>query len=376
MIGRIVEWIREQYDKVLAVFVALALLASLLYLALQAGSMRKQQATFDTEIDSWRPAYPKAAKASMAPYDAIQELSEKPYQSLSATSEASVVMFASEKRVWCIDCKRPIPYKAKVCPFCEREQPPAFEEAGGGDKDGDGIPDVLEQQYGLDFNNPDDAKLDKDKDGFTNIEEYKWKPRTDLTNAASHPPYAEKIVLEKLERDPFKLLYKGEISPPDGGEKIFQLNLRGDTKTYFARLSDTNTIEGFKLIKYEEKIEKDPKKPGIEKDVSILTLQKGNEQIPLVKNRAVQRMEYNITLRFLVDNTLLKGKIGAKFDVRDESYIIKEVKVDSRDESVVLGRVQDGVEFTVGKASSSKQEKKASGGELKDLIEDTGEGKK
>jgi hypothetical protein len=40
------------------------------------------------------------------------------------------------------------------------------------DSDGDGMPDDWETKHGLDPKNPADASLDRDKDGYTNIEEY------------------------------------------------------------------------------------------------------------------------------------------------------------------------------------------------------------
>ncbi len=40
------------------------------------------------------------------------------------------------------------------------------------DSDGDGMPDDWEKRYGLNPRDPSDANLDKDGDGYTNIEEY------------------------------------------------------------------------------------------------------------------------------------------------------------------------------------------------------------
>ena len=40
------------------------------------------------------------------------------------------------------------------------------------DSDGDGMPDEWERRYGLNPSDPSDANLDKDHDGYTNVEEY------------------------------------------------------------------------------------------------------------------------------------------------------------------------------------------------------------
>jgi len=50
------------------------------------------------------------------------------------------------------------------------------------DKDNDGIPDWWEEKYGLDPEDPSDAKSDPDKDSFSNLEEYKkgTNPKKDI----------------------------------------------------------------------------------------------------------------------------------------------------------------------------------------------------
>lgn len=57
------------------------------------------------------------------------------------------------------------PHEAGGWPEIERLQ-------GPGDSDRDGMPDAWEMARGLDANSPKDAWADRDKDGWSNLEEY------------------------------------------------------------------------------------------------------------------------------------------------------------------------------------------------------------
>ncbi|MBN2146631.1 MAG: VWA domain-containing protein [Anaerolineales bacterium] len=62
-----------------------------------------------------------------------------------------------------------------------RQQVLSFHMDGGGDSDGDGLPDNWEIRYGLDPNNPDDADDDPDNDSLPNSTE--WERGTDPQNS-------------------------------------------------------------------------------------------------------------------------------------------------------------------------------------------------
>ena len=81
-----------------------------------------------------------------------------------------LVRVEAELRVRCINdkCWFPIPYLAKLCPFCKHPQPPVNPY----DKDRDGMDDRWERKYGLNPMNRDDADQDPDRDGYTNLEEH------------------------------------------------------------------------------------------------------------------------------------------------------------------------------------------------------------
>lgn len=61
------------------------------------------------------------------------------------------------------------------------------------DSDEDSLPDVWEEKYKLDKNNANDAKLDNDLDGLTNLEEYKYgtNPRNADTDGDTYKDGAE-----------------------------------------------------------------------------------------------------------------------------------------------------------------------------------------
>lgn len=95
--------------------------------------------------------------------------------------------------------------KNKKCSFCGmqlRDVP--LEKMDGLDAEGraidtdrDGIPDVDEIKLGLNPNNEQDAKLDRDEDGFTNLEEYRAK--TEINNPRSRPSYAKKLYVKNIK---------------------------------------------------------------------------------------------------------------------------------------------------------------------------------
>ena len=89
---------------------------------------------------------------------------------------------ASERRVFCQNgdetdkknkgCGKPIHADAERCPLCGAKQHVVKVEV---DSDNDGLPNDWEKKYGLNPNDPADADLDKDGDGFTNREEFEAK---------------------------------------------------------------------------------------------------------------------------------------------------------------------------------------------------------
>jgi len=79
--------------------------------------------------------------------------------------------------------------KVDKCIFCGQVQDPYKDVTAEDDTDGDGIPDLEEQQWSfLNYLDPYDAFFDADDDSFLNIEEYQAK--TNMDDANDFPPLA------------------------------------------------------------------------------------------------------------------------------------------------------------------------------------------
>ena len=81
--------------------------------------------------------------------------------------------YDSQGYIYCrkSDCNYLILSTESKCPWCNTDTKPPRERKIAGDTDMDGISDELEIKYGLNKDDPKDATLDKDEDGFSNIDE-------------------------------------------------------------------------------------------------------------------------------------------------------------------------------------------------------------
>lgn len=336
-IGR---WLMARYDKLIAVSVYLALTASLLYLALRVGAIQRMDAEFQRKLDGLRPEYPEAAAVSDANYLAALAAVTNPPQLGDWSSRALTI---PELRVWCVECFRPILFRAMTCPFCDVEQPIPNEINEGLDSDGDGIHDRAEERLGLDPNNPSDAQEDADDDGFTNLEEY--TAGTDVRDPASFPSLEPFLTLEKIGVEPFQFLFKSYFKGR-GDSMTFALNTRDGGRTYFLRIGDE--AEGFKLDSFEQKSEtSDVGYAGARRDLSELTLTKGDQKIILIIGKDVKFQDYTATILYRRDGRRFETKRGDKFALR-ESLEYRVIHIDNATGSVVIRRMSDGVEFSVG----------------------------
>jgi len=332
---------RDHYDKLVAFIVLIALSGSLLYLAVQIGMVKTMKERFDREITGMRPQHEHAAELDAAPFEKTLAALDAPFQ----LPEVERALLVPEARVWCTDCRMPIPYEVEVCPFCRKPQRPDPDEAPDYDGDKDGMYDAWEREHKLNPFDASDASGDPDADGFTNYEEFTGSPRTNPRDPEDSPPIVVKLRLVRIDIDPFMLRFRGMMRRPDGSLK-FQINLRGVGGTYFRALGED--VEGFTLLKFDEKYREVEKYGRIMKeDISELILKRGDKLIRLEKGKDVQHDEYVARMLFVIENREIAARLNDKFELRGNSYQV--IRIDAERDVVLIRGLHDGKETVIGK---------------------------
>ena len=219
---------KDHYDWLVAI-AGLALLAGVgvLFAMSLDCSPAAARAACETELKNRTPAHKDVPAADMTLLEKVMAGLEKP-SLLDPLSDKEGNFLASECRVYCQNpdraaCHKPIPYKSKVCPFCGFQQPSedsAEAVRGGVDADNDGLPDAWELKYGLNPNDPADAKKDSDGDTFTNLEEFEAK--TDPKNPDSHPDFLDSLALASaLRTEELPFMFKMATPIPNGHRLTF-----------------------------------------------------------------------------------------------------------------------------------------------------------
>lgn len=201
-----------------------ALLAAGAFLAMSLGdSSQGGVEAFDAGLKARKPAHEGVEPAKM---DLLQKSfrQTKTPPHLDVVDDKKASFLASEPRVLCQQgdpsskekaCGRPIPADSEACPFCKVKQNVVKVEA---DADHDGLPNEWEVKYGLNPNNPKDATLDSDGDGFTNLEEFQAK--TDPKDKESHPDYLDSVVVSSPLKKTTLPFYFNSHMPTRNGSRL------------------------------------------------------------------------------------------------------------------------------------------------------------
>ncbi|MCI5778490.1 MAG: hypothetical protein MR051_01500 [Lentisphaeria bacterium] len=143
----------------------------------------------------------------------------------------------------------------RSCPVCHHELPAPQERKkmyvgikSEQDRDGDGIPNDLEQKYSLNPDDPSDALYDNDNDGFSNYIEI--ANGFDPTNPASHPPYWWRLRLKDVKQIelPIKFMAITDNGVTDKKQWDLQFNtphrrIKGKVVSLFCRIGESVEIE-------------------------------------------------------------------------------------------------------------------------------------
>jgi hypothetical protein len=133
---------------------------------------------------------------------------------------------------------------------------------------------------------------DPDNDGFNNLDE--WAGHTNPTDPNSHPEYYSKLKLKSAAEEPFRLVFSSWV-----GETFAINTIDLKQPTQFLKVDDTIKATRFKVVKFQEKYQKN--QYGTNVDVSELTLEnvETHQQLTLVKEKVAMSPESVATLVYM-----------------------------------------------------------------------------
>ena len=300
-------WLGQNYEKLILVVILVGLLLSAFLLFMEIGQKRHELAVAAWEKMTIEPKKVEPLEPLLAQFDQMKNNLSSPFQA----GQFSNRMVVSELRISCISCLKPIPFDAKVCSFCQTNQPAGI-SADEMDSDGDGLPDKYERDNGMNPLDANDAAVDSDGDGFTNREE--WQSGTKPGDAKDSPSPVAKLRYLRIGSNPFKLRFQGEARVSDG--VVYQLNLRSLERTYFVRVGDE--LEGFKVLECTTNAG----------EGATIILKQGDTRIPLVKGKTREGFEMVADLVFLIDQKRMRVRLGDMIELKEREYKVIDIRRD------------------------------------------------
>jgi hypothetical protein len=355
------------YDKLVAVVGLVFLgLAAFLFVGGRAATESEAQ-NFKGKIKKLVPANPEVAGVAsrVDAYAVPLSRVSKPLQ-IANDRTRKVGFFVPEMRIWCVrnDCRFPLGPEWKKCPICNTEQDVRPIEAINADSDGDGLPDEWERKYGLNPQDPADAELDSDEDGFTNLQEF--KDGTDPLEAKSHKDFVTLLRVVKVEATILPLKFTGASRMPNGKFKctfnyagVNPVSKRAESFTLWVNEGDpigkSQGVEtGFILVKLNEDAEEVVNKStGMRVKVPTATVSRGDKTFTLSQDKVANDTDYIITLaKDFGDNGEITIDGGKDFKVGEKVYHV--VKADKDTLNVVIRCDADKSEVTLTRDGAAK----------------------
>lgn len=321
-------FMKQHYEKLILVVMLLGLLASAAILV--------QRISSGTEAlrHSAVAATPGADQAFAPPdftavSNALRQLTQ-PWQAADRSNR----LFVSELRVYDQNCLKWIPWNATTCYYCGAVQKGVADEKET-DSDVDSMPDLWEQKFGFDPYNRDDARLDRDADGFTNAEE--CKANTDPTDPKSSPPIFAKLRLRGVQTTTFQLRFLA-VQKLSETDLRFQLNAHKLDMTYFKKLGDT--VEGYTLDSYD-------------KASDTLVLKKGAALKRLGRGKVYNDDQVIVKFVFLIDGKEFTCKVNEVFTLREQRAQLVELAADRSTARIRL--IDGGREYLIGRPTTDEE---------------------
>lgn len=348
----------RQYDKILAILVLAGLLISLFVLARFGANSQKQKQDLRFAVETLRPTVPKAKPLNNMPYDqALYDLDHPVTATTVATNGSGV--FVPACRVWCVDCRYPIPYDAAECPFCHAKQPTV---AGSGERmTPDGLPEAWLMKY---FGHvkpmaEDHSRANDDActNGFSNMEKY--LAGCNPLDPLDHPPYATRMKLKDVHAKLFPFVFKSHSKMPNGKQKCM-FNLKAEDRTCMVEEGQQIGNTGLILDSFELKIERrpNPKLGNMMSDVdlSLIHLKRAETQqmfaLQLDDTQSPMEQEVVLLLTLLGKTTECHVSAGGILDVKGERYKVTVIDVDGHPQSAILENEKTKEKYTVPQAVS------------------------
>ncbi len=242
------------------------------------------------------------------------------------------------------------------------------------DSDDDGIPDKVEKANGLDPSDPTDASKDLDNDGFSNFDEFRATPSTNMNDPASHPPYAKRLCVKSME---FKLLpltvsnvSKGSL--PDKSDWAAEIAFGPDyLKRSSAKRKKMNFVipdmngKSYKIVD----MTKDPRQKDAAKDntnlggTGTITIQaEGDDPIIATVKKPVYENKLSVIIMDPFNGKEMPGNIGDTFAFGDDRTGVEKYTTTSADiekKTVIIKEIREdgtGLEFDLGMFEDNKGE--------------------
>ena len=329
----------KYYDKVLAVAVLIFLLISLSYLTSAGAKRKSDEDRYVAKLAGLTPSAPALQPNVMEEYAQAVSAFRVPLQ-LEVPTPQNAGFLTPERRVSCVSvgCEKPIPYAAEVCPFCGAQQPVPTESDPRLDQDGDRIPDRIELAWGLNPQDPADARGDLDGDGFSNLDEF--LADTDPRDPKSHPELVHLLRVKEIRGKAMSIIFSGVNRMPDGAAQLVFNILTPQSQTVWIREGEDIGTSGYKAgsVKVKSEERDNPNMPGIRTrvDVSTVVVKRlaDMKEFNLRINEGEKSTDVEAVLVLPLDNTEYTVLEGGTFKLRDESYRV--IAVDRQKMTVMV----------------------------------------